>query len=777
MKIPLTFISIFFLLHFSFAQDITIGIVTDKDSPEVQPLFEQLKTEIRAVVGQGKVVEFLKPLENNYNLETAKANYQSLMNGKVDIVISFGVIDNIALSQQKTYTKPTIVFGAINSDFINLLPEQKTSQINNITYIITPLSYKKDLEAFKSLYDYKNIGIIVDDYMSKALPLKTFFDSHFTNEGKQYKLITVSEAGLQSDTFDGLDAIYLAGGFQLSDTKFDSLVDVINEKKLPSFSASRIEDVARGILATNQPKTNLEQFFRRIALNVEAISSGTNASELPLFLEYKNKMTINVNTAKQIGFPLRYAMLGSADFIGGNAKPSTQNALSILDIMNGVLDKNLGLSSARKGVDLTQQDVKIAKSGYLPNVTANVYGIYLDPRVAEISNGTNPEFSTSGAIVAEQLIYSESASANIDIQKELQKAQQATYNASELDALLNASVAYFNTLILKTNATIQNQNLQLTKRNLELAEQNFEGGASGKSDVLRFRSQLAQNTQNLIDAGNQLKQGFFTINQLMNISINKEIDIEDAVLSEGVFKNYKYEDFYVILDNPRLQPALIDFLVEEAKKNAPELKNIDYNLNVTERNFRLNDFGRFIPTVALQGQYNLALSQSGKGSTLPAGFPNAPDGTYNVGLNASLPIFSQNQRNINRQTAKIQKEQLGFEKENIELNIEKNVNDIILDLISEIANIEISKIAEDTAKESLDLTQNAYKQGAVPVIQLIDAQTNYLQAQLGRATANYNYLLTSMQLERAIGYFFLVHTEAENQQFIQNVNAYILSRN
>ncbi len=777
MKNTLSLTSLIFLFQFSFAQDITIGILTDKDSPQVHPLLEQLKTEIRAVVGQDKEVKFIKSLENNYNLEKAKANYQSLVNGNADIILSFGVVDNIALYQQKTYAKPTIVFGSINSDFINLPPEQKTSQVNNITYIITPLSYKKDLDAFKTLYDYKNVGIIIDDYVINALPLQSILDPYFAKEGKQYKLIPLSKRGIETADLNGLDAVYLTGGFELSDNQFKDLTSAINTRKLPSFSASRIADVERGILATNQPQTNLDQFFRRIALNVEAISSGTNASELPLFLEYKNKLTINFNIAKQIDFPLRYAMLGSADFIGGNTEPNTQGAMSILDIMSGVLDRNLGLSSAKKGVELTEQDVKTAKSGYLPNVTASVNGVYLDPRVAEISNGANPEISTSGAIVAEQLIYSESASANIDIQEELQKVQQANYNASELDALLNASVAYFNALILKTNTTIQNQNLQLTKRNLELAEQNFEGGASGKSDVLRFRSQLAQNTQNLIDAGNQLRQAYFTINQLMNTSINKEIDIEDAILSEGVFKNYKYEDFYDILDNPKLQPALIEFLVEEAKKNAPELKNIDYNLNVTKRTFRLNDTGRFIPTVALQGQYNLALSQSGKGSTIPTGFPTAPDGTYNIGLNVSLPIFNQNQRNINLQTAKIQEEQLGFEKENIELNIEKNVNDIILDLISQIANIEISKVAEGTAKESLDLTQNSYKQGAVPVIQLIDAQTNYLQAQLGRATANYNYLLTSMQLERAIGYFFLVHTEAENQQFIQNVNAYILSKN
>ena len=84
---------------------------------------------------------------------------------------------------------------------------------------------------------------------------------------------------------------------------------------------------------------------------------------------------------------------------------------------------------------------------------------------------------------------------------------------------------------------------------------------------------------------------------------------------------------------------------------------------------------------------------------------------------------------------------------------------------------------EFTAKESLDLAQNAYKQGAIPVIQLIDAQNNSLQAQLAKTTANYNYLITSMQLERAIGYFFLMHNQSENQDFIQRATQYILNKN
>ncbi len=756
---------------------VTIGILADEASIENAPLLEKLQNEITAVVGQDANVVFKDPIENGFDLDTAKANYLTLEASEVDIILAFGVINNIALYQQNTYAKPVVVFGSVNSDFIKLPAGQKTSGIDNIAYIIAPLSYSKDLDAFNTIYEYEKVGILVDEYLPDALPIKELFDTYFADKESTYELLTLPENGDVSSLLGDVDAVYLAGGFALSDTAFKYLVSIINEKQLPSFSANRKQDVEKGILATNQPETNIDRFFRRIALDVESIVNGTNPSELPMLLEYKNRLSLNFNTAKEIQFPLKYSMLGTVDIVGGTSNFVSDNAYSLLDIMNGVIGRNLSLEAERKNIDLSSQDIKTAKSNFLPDLSASATGVYLDPRVAEISGGTNPEFSTSGTVGLNQLIYSEGAAAGINIQENLQKAQQETYNAAELDAVLNGSVAYFNALILKTNAQIQAQNLEVTKKNLEISQQNFEVGAAGKSDVLRFRSQLAQNMQTLIEAGNQLNQAYFTVNQLMNNPIDTEIDVEDAVISEGLFSNYKYQDFYDILDDPKLRPNLIDFLIEEAKNNAPELKNIGYNLAATQRSYRLNSAGRFVPTVALQGQYNLALSQSGVGSTPTAGIPVAPDGVYNFGLNVSLPIFNQNLRNINKQTAKIQEDQLNIQKSNIDLNIETNINALVLDLTNQIANIQISKIAEEAAKESLDLTQNAYSQGAVPLIQLIDAQTNYLQSQIASANANYNYLLASMQLERAIGYFFLLNSEDNNQDFIQRARAFILSRN
>ena len=754
---------------------VNIGILADKVVPQNLPLLEQLKSEIRSVVGNSTTVNFTEVLENGFAFAKAETNYNQLLNRDTDIIIAFGTINAVMLYQKQSYSKPTLVFGNINSDLIDLPKEQLTSEKNNINYVITSKSYRNDLNAFETLYPYKKVGVIVDAFQVEVLDLAKVFDAYFTNTSATYEFLPMQANGRID--FKDVDAVYLADGGYISVLERQQLIDAINEAELPSFGSYSYVDVENGILATQATNDGINQFFRRMALNVESIINGVNPSDLPLVLTIDDEMTINFDTAKEIGLPLRYSLLATTNFIGGDANNTSVDAYSLLDIMKGVVGDNLTLRATKKNIDIAAQDIKTAKSNFLPNVSANAGAIYVDPRVAEISGGTQSEFSTSAGVGLEQLIYSESANAGIDIQKDLKEAEVANYNASELDTLLNASVAYFNTLILKTNTNIQNQNLTLTKRNLKIAEDNFDSGESSKADVLRFRSQLAQNTQALIEAGNSLQQGYNTINQLLNDDIAKEIDVENAAIEEGVFKDYKYLELKVLLDDPKLRPALALFLIEEAKRNAPELKGIGFNKNVLERTYDLNDWGRFIPTVALAGQYNLAISQSGKGSTVAAGIPTAPDGTYNVGLNLSLPIFQQNQRNINKQTLSIQLDQLELQRQNVDLSIEQSINDIILDLISEIANIEISKVSEDNARESLALTQNEYEEGEVPIIQLIDAQNNFLQAQLASATANYNYLLQSMQLERAIGYFFLMNTDQANQDFVRRANEFILNQN
>ena len=753
-----------------------VGFLFDKQTTEVTQLLFSLQDEIKAVVGEDAIIEYAAEnvLVNQYNLEKANLNYQTLLNNDTDIIIAFGLVNNQLISNLSDHKKPTILFGAVNNDFDHFTDNNTTSGIFNFTYLIAPQSFKEDLQALKQLTSFTKISIAVQQNLLELFPYKEVFDLEAKTLGFSYNIIPYQDA---NDIINGIttdiDAFYLASGFFLTPDEITKISASLIEKKIPSFTTTNTKDVANGLMATNQSSSNINQFFRRIALSVEAYVNGQSLSQLPVFIQSSNELTINFNTLERVGLVLKYSLISKTNFVGDFVNVLSEKKYNLLDVMSGVVGENLALLSRKKEIALSAQSVKTSRSNYLPSVVAGTMGTYIDPNLAVLTNGQNTEFSTSGAIAVQQTLYSEATNANISIQKDLLESQKQTYNATELDAIFSAANAYFNALILKANVQIQNQNLNLTKKNLQIANQNFEAGQSGKSDVLRFTSERAQNTQTFIESINQLQQAYISLNQLLNNPIDLEIDVDDAELGQGILKNYNYNLLKDIIDDVSLRNLFIEYLVKVAIDNAPEIKSLDYNLKATKRTINLNGYGRFIPTLSLNGQYNKNFNQWGAGSEQSL----ILDNNYNVGVQVSIPIFNRMQTNINKQTAEIQQQQLTINKQNIALGIDANINSAVLNLTNQIANIEISKISEKTAKQSLELTQVSYANGAVNIVQLLDAQNNYLSAQLSQITAVYNYLLSSIEIERYMSYYFLLHTQEENQDFIQKFYDYIQDRN
>ncbi|MFS4417875.1 TolC family protein [Maribacter sp. 2307ULW6-5] len=768
---PLLFLLLLAMGSMGWAQSkatYSIGTLVDADTQDSRELMLRLQNEVRAVVGEDAIILFPDELQlsHDFDMATARENYDRLVSGRADLIIVLGSLGNRVVQQQDTHAKPTILFGSVHSDFSSLLLERETSGVENLTYLMGVTSIERDLNTLKELSDFNKVGIAVQQGVARGLPMEETLGPVMAKIGAAYTLLPYTEVKDIAENLQGLDAVYLASGFFLTDEEVALLGQVFSEAGLASFTASGPKDVDLGIMATNKSSEDMEQLLRRIALTIEAFVNGAHLSEQKVFVDFTERLTINFNTMQKLGLPIRYSLIEKTDFLGEIHNQLSEKTYTLLDIINDNLERNLFLRAEEKEVALTEQDIKVARSTYYPNLTANANFRNVDERIATAPLA--PEFATNGNVQLSQTLFSEAANANINISKNLQKAQVATYNAAQLDGVLEASNLYFNALLSKVNLKIQNQNLQLTKENLRLAQQNFEAGQAGKSDMLRFQSQVAQNTQTMIEAVNQLDQAFISINQLLNRPVDTEIDIADAQLGAGVFERYNYGQLADLLDNPLLKAPFVDFLIEEAKKNSPELEALDYSLKAVKRTINLNAYGRLLPTVALQGAFNQNFNQWGTGSMDPN-----PANNYNVGVNISLPILNRFRNNIDKETALIQQEQLQLNRENIELALTASVSASVLNVINQISNIRLSEVSVKAAKESLELVQASYSEGAVSIIQLIDAQNNYLQAQLAQAGATYNFFLNTIQLERFMGYNFLLRTQEENDAFARRFTEFL----
>lgn len=229
---------------FSFAQEkptYKIGVLLDKVTPELSPLIEKLQVEIKAVVGEDANILFPGEslLANDFNLENARRNYQQLLGDDIDIILAFGVVNNAIISPIKVHNKPTILFGALNKDLHELDLNRTTSGIKNFTFFIESESFQEDLDKFKELSNFKNLGIAVDAPVANILPLKETFDREVASLDASYRLIPFQTADDIIANLDGVDAIYMAGGFFLSRAENDKLAKAFIQAKLPSFYGER----------------------------------------------------------------------------------------------------------------------------------------------------------------------------------------------------------------------------------------------------------------------------------------------------------------------------------------------------------------------------------------------------------------------------------------------------------------------------------------------------------------------------------------------------------
>jgi len=746
-------------------EPLNLGILVDDTGPDFAQVLDRLIDEITAVVGVDATVRFSSEdlRETDFDLVRARAMYQSLLDGTPDVILAFGPISAQAVTGQPEYPKPTILFGTINRDVIVIDEDRTSSGINNFTYVVTSQSYARDLATFRTLHAFENVGVVLPEDRVKVLSVKEALEQEAASSGTSYELISYRSPESLDPYLGTIDAVYLADSWGIPDDEIRAVAAKLIERRIPSFSGGRRQDVEMGIMATTHPEENLTQLFRRIALHVEAVANGENLSERPIFVDFAETLTVNVNTAQLVGVPLRYSLIATTEFVGDFVNSLSEQTYELADMVDEALAENLVIRVQRRDVDLAQQDVRTARSKYLPSISAQATGSAIDPSLAELSAGQNPQYSASGSLVLNQVIFSPGANANIDIQEKLLEAQQQNLRAAEQDIILDAANAFFNALIFKANVRIQTENLDVTKRNLRVAESNFLVGQSGRGDVLRLRSEVSRDMQALIESINQLERSFYAINQLLNNPVNREIDVADALVDGEPLSREGFGQLSALLDDPSTRVPLEDFLVAKALENAPELAALDFNLAAVDRTIALNGRQRFLPTIAAIAQYEQTLDQGGAGAPDPA----APtlDGYYTAGLSFSIPLFDSNLRNIDREAARLQRDQLRLNHESTVVAIEKSVRDVVLELINQLTNIELSGVSEEAAAESLELTQAAYSYGAVGVVDLLDAQTNLLQAQLARASAAYGFLSTGMALGRLVGHYFILSTDAENQDF------------
>ena len=137
--------------------------------------------------------------------------------------------------------------------------------------MITPESILDDLNVFYGIYPYRNIGIIINQFLVDFFPAREVLDGAFADKAATYTLIPVKDPENIdiNEKLDNLDAVYIGGFISLSDERIAKLAADINARNLPCFSSLWESGAETGFLVNHSSSYQTEHFFRRIALIIE----------------------------------------------------------------------------------------------------------------------------------------------------------------------------------------------------------------------------------------------------------------------------------------------------------------------------------------------------------------------------------------------------------------------------------------------------------------------------------------------------------------------------
>ena len=561
-------------------------------------------------------------------------------------------------------------------------------------------------------------------------------------------------------------AVFVSPLQQLTRTQFEKVIQGLIAKKLPSFSWGGRADVELGVLASNSRVQDNFRIGRRVALNIQRVLLGEDAGTLKTAFPGEEQLTINMQTARRIGIYPPWSVISDAQLV--NEEREDLETLDLPKVVDSAVRENLKLLAKEEQVKSAYEVLRIARSRLAPKLDFSLTQSIIDDDRARASLGSQYERTLQSGLVLSQLLYSDKARANISIQRELHLSREAELKQVKLDIIFDAVTAYLKVLLAQVGERIQKSHLRLTRSNLDRAKVRVSIGIASRSELYRWESEIAHAKRRVFQAQAKRRQALVNLNQVLNKPLDEQFSLKEVGLdTPGLF--FTDAPFQKFIRDPWSLEVLGQFIVEKAKKDAPEIRAIQRAILAQRRFCRTLQRAWRSPTVALQGEIGEKLSQEGDGSPsqifgaspLGAALPKVNNTDWSLGLSLSLPLSTGGERAAETRKANKELSRLELLCDLTKQQVEGAVRQAFLATRSSYPALDLTRSAAVAAKKNLELVADAYGRGVVSIISLLDAQNSSLVSEEAASNAVFAFLIDVLTVQRASGSFNFLKSKQE----------------
>ncbi|MEI6899589.1 MAG: TolC family protein [Bacteroidota bacterium] len=408
------------------------------------------------------------------------------------------------------------------------------------------------------------------------------------------------------------------------------------------------------------------------------------------------------------------------------------------------LKRNITVNQSRLTNELNKITLSQTRANRIPGISASIsegvnFGKNIDPTtnsyVVQTYNSTN--FGVNGSLN----LFNGFQNTHT-IQQNTQNIEAGNYDIANAQntVILNITTAYLQILFAnEILAAAQNQAAS-TASQVERTEKMVNVGKVPESNLFQIKSQFATDKLSVVNAESSLEMSKVTLLQLMETPIIDSFNIvKPEITPPGLMTLQSNHQIY-----------------EKALLVQPQVAGAAIRSNNSQLAIKIAQGARY-PKLSLSGNVNTNFAGSSRNSSAVN-----PEDKYffnqmwnnlgeSLGLNLSIPIYSNRQIKSNIERATINSLTAQLNEQNIKNQLRKSIEQTYTDLKNSMKKYEATLEQYNSAEVSYKNTETKYNVGMVTAIDFLVEKNNYIQAQANLIQSKYDYLFKTKILDFYVG--------------------------
>lgn len=422
--------------------------------------------------------------------------------------------------------------------------------------------------------------------------------------------------------------------------------------------------------------------------------------------------------------------------------------LTVEEAVEIAVKNNYQLQQAKNNLGLAETQIFSAKADFLPNLNANVSGSRNVGRQfiqEDASFEDRVTIGMSGTLSTNLTIFDGFRNiSNLRGAQARKLSQEENVQRLRETIIFNTASRFLQVAVNEELLKIAEATLEASQSQLEQVRAQVEVGSRPTVDLYNQEATVASDELALIQRENALAVSIAQLLRIMQDETITDIEIqmpstEDLTL---IPRELDLNEMINMALNTRSDFAAQEFTIRDNEMNERIARSSFYPSLTASANISGRYSDQFqIPDPETMEMRNVGFSDQFFDQNI----------TRTIGLSLQIPIFTRWNNRTNLESAQIQLKNSRLELDNIRFQISEEVRQAYNDYLSLGKELESTERSLIAAERAFETEQQRYEIGSTTLIELNQANANYVQAQSNRIQTIYNFVFQERLLDYYIG--------------------------